>query len=99
MGAFFIPIRNDVYMLPTELVGKQHQMLRRVLVRNRYITRSVIHTNASVEEVIVAIRQGQRMLLIDLPLQTCFWTQLADVLTIGRRLAIGYWRLAIGYGV
>ena len=91
MGVFFIQFEmKRVYVLPTKLVSKQYQVLRGVLVGQGYVTRCVIHTNASVEEVIVAIRQGQRMLLIDLPLQTCFWTQLADVLPVGRRLAIGY---------
>ena len=91
MGILFIQFgMKSVYVLPTELVGKQYQVLGGVLVGQGYVTRCVIHTNATVEEVIVAIRQGQRMLLIDLPLQTCFWTQLADVLTVGRRLAIGY---------
>ena len=91
MGVFFIQFgMKRVYVLPTKLVSKQYQVLRGVLVGQGDVTRCVIHTNATVEEVIVSIRQGQRMLLIDLPLQTCFGTQLADVLTVGRRLAIGY---------
>ena len=73
MGVFFIQFgMKRVYVLPTKLVGKQHQVLRGVLVGQGDVTRCVIHTNATVEEVIVAIRQGQRMLLIDLPLQTQF---------------------------
>ena len=91
MGVFFIQFgRKRVYVLPTKLVSKQYQVLGGVLVGQGDVTRCVIHTNATVVHIVIAITQSQRMLLIDLPLQTCFWTQLADVLTVGRRLAIGY---------
>ena len=73
-------------------------MLGGVLVGYGDVARFVVDAKTAVVEVIVAVGERQGVLLVDLPLQTCFRTQLADVLTVGSggRFAIGYWILVIG---
>ena len=60
MGVFFIQFgMKSVDVLPTELVGKQYQVLRRVLVGQGYIARRVVHINATVVHIVIAITQSQ----------------------------------------
>ena len=46
-------------ILPTKLVSKQYQVLGGVLVGQGYVTRCVIHTNATVVHIVIAITQSQ----------------------------------------
>ena len=60
MGILFIQFgMKSVYVLPTELVGKQYQVLGGVLVGQGYVTRCVVHTNATVVHIVIAITQSQ----------------------------------------
>lgn len=57
-------------------------MFGRVLIGKDNVTRCIIDTKTPVIEVIVAIGERQRMLFINLPLQSQLRTQLADILTV-----------------
>ena len=71
MGVFFIQFgMKSVEFLPTELVGKQYQVLRGVFIGQGNITRCIIDSKTAVVEVIVPIGERQRVLLGYLPLQS-----------------------------
>lgn len=57
-------------------------MFGRVLIGKDNVTRCIIDTKTAVIEIIVAIGERQRMLFVNLPLQSQLWTQLADILTV-----------------